>query len=356
LSERDQQEMSSKKAIFNNRFLKSIYMVPIVVLLILGGYFYYNAFYAVNTYDYTHLTMDTMVEIRFQTTGERRAGQIKEEVFSEMERLERLFDRTLENSDIYNLNEKAGQKPVEVSPEVFYVAEKALEYAELSGGAFDPTIAPVTDAWGFLGHEYRVPSEEQLNQKLTLVDYREIELDQKNSAVYLPEDDMALELGGIAKGFIVDRAMEVLTNHGVEHAFVNAGGDIGLIGSRPEDDPWRIGVRNPRQEQKMLAVLPVSDKAVATSGDYERSFEEDGVHYHHLLDPETGMPARELASVTIVADSVLEADVLSTTIFVLGREQGMQIIEQKEGVEGVLVTPELDIEYSSGLEEIIELR
>ncbi len=338
------------------KYIKPIYIIPLVVVIILGGYFYYNAYYALDSYEYTQITMDTVVDLRFQTIGERYAAQIKDQVFDEMERLEALFSRTLEDSDVYRVNEQAGKKPVEVSKEVFYVTEKALEYAELSDGAFDPTIAPITDLWGFLEHDYRVPSAGQLEEKLPLVDYEKIELDHEASTIYLSEEGMALELGGIAKGFIVDQAIEMLLQKEVEHAFVNAGGDIGVIGSRPDGEPWRIGVRNPRQEQEMIAVIPVSDQMVATSGDYERSFTENETRYHHILDPDTGMPTEDLASITILAESVLEADVLSTTLFILGPVQGMDLIEQKAGVEGILVTPDLEIEVSSGIADVVELQ
>ncbi|MFO7951991.1 MAG: FAD:protein FMN transferase [Bacillota bacterium] len=341
---------------FRQKYLKPIFVIPLLFLIVLGGYFYYNAFYALANHEYTKIAMDTVVELRIQVRGEEEAAHIKEQVFEEMERLEGLFTRTLKGSDVYRVNEHAGQKPVKVSPEVFQLTEKALEYARLSDGAFDPTIAPITDLWGFLGQEYRVPPDQELKDKLSLVDYEKIELNYEESKIYLPEKGMALELGGIAKGFIVDQAIEILLTKGIEHAFINAGGDIGLIGSRPDGEPWRIGVRNPRHEQEMIAVLPVSDLAVVTSGDYERAFEEDGTRYHHILDPETGMPAEELASATILAESVAEADVLSTAIIVLGPERGMEIIEQKAGVEGILVTPDLEVEISSGIEDLVELR
>ncbi len=337
------------------KYLKPIYVIPLLILVLLFGYYYSRTFYAVNTFTYSHMTMDTVAELRFQARGVRAAEEIRDEVFAEIERLEKLFSRSIPDSDVARINEHAGDRPVQVSPEVFYVTDQALEYAEMSGGVFDPTVAPLTDLWGFFSdQEYRVPEPEEIESTLQLVDYSLVELDPEEQTVYLPEAGMGLELGGIAKGFIVDQALEILIDAGVENAYVNAG-DIGLLGSRPDGEPWRIGVRNPRDERDMIAVLPLEDRGVDTSGDYERAFEEDGVKYHHILDAQTGMPAMDLASVTVVAATTMEADVLSTIAFILGPVDGFDLIEEKAGVEGIFVTPELDITYTSGLQDRIEL-
>ncbi len=337
------------------KYLKSAYIIPLFILLLLLGYFFSRTFYAVNTFTYTHMTMDTVVELRFQARGVRAAEEIRDQVFAEIERLEELFSRSIPESDVVAVNENAGQRPVQVSPEVLYVTEQAIEYARLSGGVFDPTVAPLTDLWGFFSdQQYRVPEPEEIDNTLELVDFSLVELDTEERTIYLPASGMGLELGGIAKGFIVDRALEILIEAGVENAYVNAG-DIGLLGTRPDGEPWRIGVRNPRDERDMIAVLSLKNQAVDTSGDYERAFEEDGVKYHHILDAKTGMPAKELASVTVITDSTMKADVLSTVAFILGPEKGFSLIKDLEGVEGIFITPELDITYTGGLENIIEL-
>jgi len=188
-----------------------------------------------------------------------------------------------------------------------------------------------------------------------LVDYTRIELDKDLSTIYLPDTGMSMELGGIAKGFIIDRALQILTEAGVQNAYINAGGDIGLIGPNRGGKPWIIGIRHPRDNNEVIAVLPVSGGAVVTSGDYERVFEEGGVTYHHILNPRTGMPAIDLISVTIIAETVIEADALSTAVFVLGPVDGLALIEELPGIEGILITPELELLVSSGLEGILEL-
>jgi len=341
--------------VWRQKYFKVVYIIPVLVLILLFGYLYWQTLYAVNTFTYTRMTMDTFVEIRFQAQGKRAAEEIRDEVFAEIERLENMFSRSVETSDVVAVNNSAGLRPVAVSPEVFFVTEQALRYAELSKGAFDPTVAPLTDLWGFFSDkDSRVPEPGEIESILQLVDYRLVEIDPTNQTIYLPKRGMGLELGGIAKGFIVDQALETFLNAGIEHAYVNAG-DIGLLGTRPDGEPWRIGLRNPRDQRDIIAILPLANAAVDTSGDYERAFVEEGINYHHILDPETGMPARGLASVTVTAKTTMEADVLSTAAFVLGPEKGLALIEELPGAEGVFVTPEFEITITSGLEDKIEM-
>lgn len=346
---------NTKKISFIQQYLQARYIIPLVVVLFLVGYLYSRSHHAVSTFTYSYTTMDTVVEIRFQAAGSRKAEKTKNEVFAEIERLEKLLSRSVAGSDVYRINKKAGIEPVAVNPETFYVAEQAISFAALSGGAFDPTIAPVTDLWGFFsGQDYRVPGEDEIEIALSYVDYEMVELDPRAGTVYLPHENMGLELGGIAKGYIVDRALDIFIKKGIEHAYVNAG-DIGLLGTRPDGLPWRIGIRHPRDKSQIIAVLSLADRGIDTSGDYERAFEKDGIKYHHILDPATGMPASGLASVTVVAETTLEADVLSTAAFVLGTDRGLALVESIPGVEAVFCTPELEITVSSGLEEMIEM-
>ena len=305
---------------------------------------------------FNYFAMDTLVEMRFVTVDSAGDEEIIDSVISEIERLEALLSRAEPGSDVVAINRSAGQQEVTVSPETLALIEEALYFAAISGGAFDPTIAPLTDAWGFWGQAYRVPADDELARALELVNYNMIELDLEEKTVYLPLEEMALELGGIAKGYIVDRALELLSSKGVTSAFVNAGGDIGLIGHRPDGEPWKIGVGHPREEGAVIAVIPMSGGAVVTSGDYRRFFEEDGVVYHHIIDPATGYPAGELISVTITAPTVVEADALSTAVFVLGLDAGMSLVESLPHVEGILIGPGLEIYLSSGLEDLAELR
>ncbi len=331
------------------------YVIPVLLILFLIGYIFFQQLQTDDLYLSYKMTMDTMVELRFSESSAKPGSQIEEEVLNEIERLEMLFSRSIDTSDVSRINAAAGKTPVQVSDEVLYVTGRAVKYAEVSDGKFDPTVGPLVDLWGFLGQEYRVPSAAEVENVLPLVDYNLVEIAPEQSAVYLTQENMVLELGGVAKGYIVDRALEILNASGVEHAFINAGGDIGLIGSNPDGDPWRIGGTHPREHGEIIAVISASGGSVVTSGDYQRSFEEDGIKYHHILDPDTGLPARKLASVTIIAETATEADALSTAVFVLGPDKGLDLIEKLPTAEGILITPEIEILVSSGLEGLVEL-
>lgn len=349
-SEESKKEKSSSRRDFSRLYFPVLFLIGLVVIYMVIQLYTGNEMHSFHI-----VTMDTSMELTFNWPDSSEAEQIKESVLDEIERLESILSRTRTDSDVSEVNRQAGIKPVAVSREVLDVAERAYEYARLSEGAFDPTIAPMIDLWGFLDHQYRVPGPAEIAETLELVNYKLLQISRNDESIYLPEKEMGLELGGIAKGFIVDRVLEVLLAAGVEHAFVNAGGDIGLIGAKPDGEDWRIGIRNPREEHKIIAILPAAGGSLVTSGDYERAFTANGVSYHHILDPETGMPARGLISVTILARQAVEADALSTAVFVLGPERGMELIEKSDGAEGVLITPQLEVLVSSGLEEIIEL-
>jgi FAD:protein FMN transferase len=336
-------------------FAPFIFIIALAVLTGTVLFFINRDAPGVKTYNYHHLAMDTTIELRLQAESRRDADAVKDEVFAEMERLEKLLSRTLSGSDVDRINRAAGREALQVSPETMAVAQAALAYARLSEGAFDPTIAPLLNVWGFLDQQYRVPEPGEIEAALPLVDYTLLELDPQRGTIYLPAG-MSLDLGGIAKGYILDRGLAVLSRSGIRHAFLNAGGDIALLGVRPDGTPWRIGVRHPRRENQYIAVVPLSGMAVVTSGDYERTFEEGSVRYHHILDPSTGQPALSLSSVTIVAPTTMEADALSTAIFVLGPERGLALVEHLPGVEAVLVTAEMEILISSGLQDTIELQ
>ncbi len=286
------------------------------------------------------------------------AERIMEKAFDRMEELEKQLDRGTEGSDLWRINREAGNEPVEVENETFKLIEKGMEMGEKTGGAFDITIAPVVDLWGFYDLQQEaasVPSPEEIEKKLPLVDYSLIELDRQNKEVFLPKEGMKIELGGIAKGYIVDEAARVLQEEGIQHAMVSGGGDIRLLGDKnPEGDPWTIGITRPGETGGHLARLLLSDVGIDTSGDYERVFEEEGEYYHHLLDPDTGYPAEDLSSVTAVSSDTMKADVISTAVFVLGAEKGMELLEDLEDTEGVIFTKEEELMYTPGLEDRIK--
>ena len=313
-------------------------------------------------YSYNRLLMDTSVNLNIYTEeGEDYANQVADEVFSEMENYEQKFDRGLEGSEIYKINEKAGQEPVQVSSETMELIERSIHYGELTEGSFDITIAPVMDKWGFYQDETRLPGEDELSEIIALVDYQKIEIDEEQNEVFLPAEEMGLDLGGIAKGFVVEQGMEILEEKGIDHAYLEAGGDIRVKGGKPVDEdqvePWRIGISDPRngENRGLVGIVSLETSAVVTSGDYERYFMENDTRYHHIIDPSTGYPAEGVISATVFGDNTIDINALSTAIVVMGLQEGMELIEELPETEAVVITTEQEIYKSQGIKDKVEL-
>lgn len=254
--------------------------------------------------------------------------------FREIDRIDSLSSIFSTRSAVYQLN----QEGKIVSAELAGLIQKALEVSAKSEGAFDPTVMPLIQIWGFYdstGHERKVPSEKGIEEVLKFVDYRMIEIEADTIRLDLKRAK-GVDLSGIAKGYAVDRAVGILREQGVEKGIVDAGGDIFCIGHKRNG--WVIGIRNPRSDNpnETIGVISVDSGAIATSGDYENFFELDGVRYHHLIDPATGMPARGAISATIIAPTATQADAWATALFVMG-EKGIAILDSLDDLEGMIV-------------------
>jgi len=283
----------------------------------------------------SRILMGTSVEITVSRVDPKTAEDAMEAAFQEVERINRLMSHYRPDSEISQITHYAGKKEVRVSPETLEVIERALYFSQLSDGAFDITIGPVFRLWNF--REGKIPGEPVLKENLERVDYRKIKIDRSRASVMLGGPRMELDLGAIAKGYAVDRACEVLKKNGIGNFLVNAGGDLRVGGEKEKGLPWTIGVQHPRLPSEFIGKLQPKDAGVATSGDYEKSFVKDGVRYHHILVPSTGLPARECQSVSILAPSAMDADALATTVFVLGPKKGFALIEKMPGVHAVIV-------------------
>ena len=266
-----------------------------------------------------------------------------------VQRAESLMSDRRPDSEVSRIGKAAGGPPIAVDPEVFEVVERSLRISELSGGAFDITVAALRGVWSVNPEHPRIPTAAEVQAKLPLIDWRKVILDRERQAVGLAAPGMAIDLGGIAKGYAVDLAVAKLKELGVTMASVNAGGNLRVMGPHV-DRPWNVGIQHPRKKDELIAWLGLSDRAVSTSGDYEKFIEQDKKRYCHIMDPKTGMPVMHTQSVTIVAPDAYQADGLSTAVFVLGHEQGMALIESLPGVEGVIIDAEGRRYESSGLQ------
>lgn len=262
---------------------------------------------------------------------------------------ERLLSKTVEGSDVWRINHAQGA-PVRVDEHTRAVLETALAVSAASGGAFDATIAPASALWDFQVEAPAPPDAKELAEAAALTDYTKLKLD--GDTVTLPAG-MQIDLGGIAKGYIADEIAEYCRARGVKSGILNFGGNVVVIGTKPDGSDWRVGVQDPEQPTgEPLFALPAADGSVVTSGNYERYFILDGVRYHHILDPETGWPVQNgLSSVTILTHSSMLADAYSTACYVLGLEKGMALIEATPDVEAAFITADKEIIRSGGLSE-----
>ena len=282
--------------------------------------------------------MGTALEVTVDAATEGGAGAVFLSVEQEMKRIENEMSEWQEGSPLSEVNRAAGQRPVKVPKELCNVISAALKVSEISGGAFDITWASMRSLWDFRPGRERVPTPEEVRHRIGLVDYRAVVLDPAESTVFLKNKGMAIGLGAIAKGFAVDKAMEAVLKAGVTNAIIKAGGDIRVQGGIEAGGAgWEVGIQDPRDRARLMARLRLTNASISTSGDYERFFVRDGLLYHHIMDPKTGYPARGARSVTVIGPDTMTTDALSTAIFVLGPEKGLELAEKLAGIEVIIV-------------------
>jgi thiamine biosynthesis lipoprotein len=327
---------------------QDIYKLCLSLLFLFTLIVYPHPSISSNQYKYHQVSMGTVVEITLVGDDEEGAKKAALQAFQEIKRIEQLMSPWINSSDVTRINQSAGKEWVKVSPEMLRVIKKAQEISELSGGGFDITVGPLTQLWRTAREKGIPPSAEELKQKLNLVNFRNLMIDQEGK-VFLRKKGMAIDLGGIAKGHAVDRAFEVLRTLGYKNLIVNAGGDLRVGGSKL-DQPWSIGIQAPRSSEKIMATVTISDSAIATSGDYEKFFMYQGKRYHHIFNPRNGLPAEECQSVTIICKEGMVADALATAVFVLGPEKGYVLCQKLKGVDCLIVDKEGKVIFSPGLE------
>lgn len=286
--------------------------------------------------------MSTMVEVIVYNDDEDAARDIIRMAFDEAKRIEHIMEARIGDGEMQRINSTAGRTRWTISPELAAVLKRSEHFYRLTDGMFDPTIAPVKWLWDFEG-EGRLPPENEIREQLAHVGYDKVKV--HGTQLEFSDDGVKLDLGGVAKGYAVDRMIDVLKRRGIKAGLVNAGGDIVTFGKKPgksklpferaEPEDWKIAVRHPRMNRQ-IEVKPAGLPAVATSGDYERYFMKNGIRYHHILDPRTGYPASRSISVTVWTSTAMDADILATAIFVLGPEKGIELAERLENVEALV--------------------
>jgi thiamine biosynthesis lipoprotein len=305
----------------------------------------------------SHRTMGTEITVTAWTADEVRAAAAIAAVFDDFDRLDAMMSVWQDGSEIARLNAAAGDHAVPVSPEVREVLGIARQVSEWTNGAFDVTFGALSGLWKFDNQDKdeTVPDSHEVQRRLPLVNYRDLEVDERAGTAYLKRRGMRANLGGIGKGYAVDRAADIMRRRGHRNFMIQAGGDLYVAGHHG-DRPWRLGIRDPRgPADKSFAALDLTDGTFSTSGDYERFFFKNGIRYHHILDLSRGEPARKCRSVTLVSERAVIADALAKGVFILGPEAGMALIEQLPKVEGVIVSAKNEVLISSGLRNRLQL-
>lgn len=293
----------------------------------------------------TRIYLDTVTSITLYGTEDQ---QLLEDAFALIADYQDIFSRTQNTSEVWKLNHST-ENAVPLSEPLSELVEKGLYYGELTDGAFDLSIAPVSSLWDFTAADPQVPSASDISKALSRVNYKNLKLNQ--DTLERKDSELQIDAGGIAKGYIADKVKEFLLSHDVSSALINLGGNILCVGSKPDGNPFQIGIEKPFSSQgEMAAMLEIRDLSVVTSGIYERCFEKDGKFYHHILDPATGYPiTNNLLSVTIITSQSTDADALSTSCFVLGLEKGLELINSLPDTYAVFITDDNQLHYSDGL-------
>jgi FAD:protein FMN transferase len=291
--------------------------------------------------------MGTRIFVELWTDDHAKGEQAIDAVMAEMRHIDDTMSTFKPTSEVSKVNRLAAKQPVVISPELFHLLESALTYSRITDGAFDITYASVGYMYDF--HTHKRPTAEQIKAALPAVGYHHLLLDPKTRSVRFSMPGVRIDLGGIAKGYSVDRGIEILLARGFTNALVNAGGDSRVIGDR-RGRPWMVGIQNPDRADEIVTRFPLVNSAFSTSGDYERYFIDHGVRYHHIIDPRTGDSARKVRSATVIAATATETDGLSKTAFVLGPEKALRIYNSLKDVDAILVTPDGRILYTNGLQ------
>lgn len=302
----------------------------------------------------TEMFMGTVIKV---TIYDHQSDEVMGDVFKKLKEIDDIVSINKNGTEVDKINKNAGIKPVKVSDTSFEIISSGLRYSKISNGDYDITVGPLVKLWSIGLPEAKVPTQDEIDEAIKLIDYQKVQIDKKRCEVYLEEKGMMLDLGSIAKGYAADEAVRILKENGVKRAIVDLGGNIFTMGSKTEESGWKIGIQDPIELRgTAVGSIEVKDKTVVTTGIYERFIEKDGVKYHHILNPNTGYPYDTIISgVSIVTDKSIDADALSTLIFTKGLEDGFDMVEKMKNVDAIFVTKDKRVYVTDGLKDKFKL-
>lgn len=270
------------------------------------------------------------------------------EIWAEIDKMENTYSANIETSDVSKFNVNPSTDPIPVSADIVKMVDRAMPFSEATEGKFDLTVEPVVKLWGISTETPRVPAQAEIDAALPHVNYQNLTADPANNTLQKSDPDLHIDLGGIAKGYAADQVKAFLATKGIDRAILNLGGNIFAVGSKAKDTPWNVGVQNPFEPNgDVVGILKATDKSVVTSGSYERFFEQDGKVYHHILNTATGYPVEnELVSVTIISDYSVDGDILSTSTFSLGLEEGRKLINSLDNIAAIFITKDKGVYFA----------
>lgn len=301
--------------------------------------------------------LGTIIDFRVYDKDQDSSNKVIDECIKRIKDIEQKLSVNIEDSEVTTVNKNAGKQSIKVSDETMYVAKKSLEYSNITKGKFNLTVYPLVNLWGIGTENARVPSQSEIEGAIRNIDYKDAVLDEAKKTIYLKRENQGIDLGAIAKGYVGDEIKKVFIQNDIKSAFVNLGGNVMAYKSKLDGSKWRMGIQNPLQPRgQYLGIVSVEDKSIVTSGNYERYFKQDGKRYHHILDATSGYPANKgLISTSIITESGIDADALSTSVYLIGLEEGIELIESLDKVEAIFVTKDKEVYTTSGLKDSFEL-
>lgn len=324
----------------------SLSVLLLTITLLLGGCAVQEAQYSADFF-----AMDTFMSIKAYGSNAQKAVLESQKYINQ---LESKISRTKTGSDIVKLNSAQGEA-VQVSDDTFWILTAAVKEAQVTDGAFDPTVARLTDLWQIGTEKQHIPKKSEIADALKTVGYHNIALSSDHRVKL--KNGAQIDLGGIGKGYAADKVTEIMHNNGVSRAIISLSGNVYVLGEKASGVKWSVGIADPDKKQDYICSIEESDKTVVTSGDYERFFEQNGVRYHHIFDPKTGYPAvTDLRSVTIVTENSAMADAYSTALFIMGYDKAMEFYKAQGGFEAVFVTKDKKVKVTNGLKSAFTFR
>lgn len=330
---------------WRKQMFKKIFMVILTVSLFLTGCTKEKILITDSAY-----MLGTYLQISIWAENQQRGKEIIKECFQRIQEIEQKMSVNIVDSEVTKINNNAGIEQVAVSSDTAYVLAKAKEYAVQTGGTYDPSIGPLVKLWGIMTNHERVPEKKEIDEAIKYVDYNAIQI-QDGNKIRLINQGMSIDLGGIAKGYAADEVVSILKKRGIEHAMINLGGNVYALGKKTDGTNWKVGIQDPYEATGThMGIVEINDRTVVSSGNYERYFMKGNIRYHHIIDPKTGYPAENgVVSTVIISKTSIDADALSTGIYVLGLEKGMKLIENINDVECIIITEDKGVYLSSGM-------